>query len=161
MEKCPCNSQKNYTDCCAVFLENKQQPLTAEQLMRARYTAFTQKNIDFVLNTVHDSVRLPDERKAVQSWMDEAVWTRLEVLTTQKGTAEDEEGNVIFKAHYKHGNQLKIHHEDATFKKKEGNWFYWTGETPKVAELSSTKIGRNDSCYCGSGKKFKKCCAIK
>ena len=23
------------------------------------------------------------------------------------------------------------------------------------------KAGRNDSCHCGSGKKFKKCCAVK
>jgi hypothetical protein len=23
------------------------------------------------------------------------------------------------------------------------------------------KVGRNDPCYCGSGKKFKKCCALK
>ncbi|MBF4401711.1 SEC-C metal-binding domain-containing protein, partial [Vibrio anguillarum] len=22
-----------------------------------------------------------------------------------------------------------------------------------------TKLGRNDPCHCGSGKKFKKCCA--
>jgi preprotein translocase subunit SecA len=27
------------------------------------------------------------------------------------------------------------------------------------AQLSVPKIGRNDSCPCGSGKKFKKCCA--
>ena len=25
----------------------------------------------------------------------------------------------------------------------------------------STKSGRNDVCHCGSGKKFKKCCALK
>lgn len=28
----------------------------------------------------------------------------------------------------------------------------------KVKVLASTKIGRNDPCHCGSGKKFKKCC---
>ena len=29
------------------------------------------------------------------------------------------------------------------------------GKTPR---LTSTKIGRNDPCPCGSGKKYKKCC---
>ncbi|MFT5443013.1 MAG: hypothetical protein ACI8W3_002058, partial [Myxococcota bacterium] len=24
----------------------------------------------------------------------------------------------------------------------------------------SGKVGRNDPCYCGSGKKYKKCCAL-
>ncbi|MBF0103651.1 MAG: SEC-C domain-containing protein [Desulfobacterales bacterium] len=26
-------------------------------------------------------------------------------------------------------------------------------------QLKSNKVGRNDSCPCGSGKKYKKCCA--
>ena len=30
------------------------------------------------------------------------------------------------------------------------------GETPTVRE--EPKIGRNDPCPCGSGKKYKKCC---
>jgi uncharacterized protein YecA (UPF0149 family) len=28
----------------------------------------------------------------------------------------------------------------------------------KIAPSSATKVGRNDACPCGSGKKFKKCC---
>jgi len=31
-------------------------------------------------------------------------------------------------------------------------------ETQQEAEKISSKIGRNDPCHCGSGKKFKKCC---
>jgi preprotein translocase subunit SecA len=30
------------------------------------------------------------------------------------------------------------------------------GETPTVRE--EPKVGRNDPCPCGSGKKYKKCC---
>ena len=29
-----------------------------------------------------------------------------------------------------------------------------------VVSVTSNKLGRNDPCSCGSGKKFKKCCAI-
>ncbi len=29
---------------------------------------------------------------------------------------------------------------------------------PDVAEFSQRRVGRNDPCPCGSGKKFKKCC---
>ena len=28
----------------------------------------------------------------------------------------------------------------------------------KPRPLSVTKVGRNDPCVCGSGKKYKKCC---
>ncbi len=32
---------------------------------------------------------------------------------------------------------------------------------PQTATKSSKKVGRNDPCPCGSGKKYKKCCALK
>ncbi len=33
-----------------------------------------------------------------------------------------------------------------------------TERQPAFAEASADKIGRNDPCPCGSGKKYKKCC---
>jgi uncharacterized protein YecA (UPF0149 family) len=36
------------------------------------------------------------------------------------------------------------------------------GEQPSAQTVKHvTKVGRNDLCPCGSGKKFKKCCGIK
>lgn len=32
------------------------------------------------------------------------------------------------------------------------------GETTYVPPLTSTKVGRNEPCPCGSQRKFKKCC---
>ena len=34
----------------------------------------------------------------------------------------------------------------------------FTAGSPQQPERASTKVGRNDPCPCGSGKKFKKCC---
>ena len=36
----------------------------------------------------------------------------------------------------------------------------WEAEEPAIAQVIRTepKIGRNDVCPCGSGKKYKKCC---
>jgi preprotein translocase subunit SecA len=31
-------------------------------------------------------------------------------------------------------------------------------QTPKPATREEAKVGRNDPCSCGSGKKYKKCC---
>jgi uncharacterized protein YecA (UPF0149 family) len=39
-------------------------------------------------------------------------------------------------------------------KEREGNL---DGDTPEPRRNSS-KVGRNDPCPCGSGKKYKKCC---
>ncbi|HLD77418.1 MAG TPA: SEC-C metal-binding domain-containing protein [archaeon] len=32
---------------------------------------------------------------------------------------------------------------------------------PAVRNASGQKVGRNDPCPCGSGKKYKKCCLLK
>jgi uncharacterized protein YchJ len=44
--------------------------------------------------------------------------------------------------------------------KEDDQWFYVDGDTkgdsPPVTR--NIKVGRNEPCPCGSGKKFKKCC---
>ena len=34
------------------------------------------------------------------------------------------------------------------------------GVHPKGAAAATKKVGRNDPCPCGSGKKYKKCCGL-
>ncbi|MGY9002959.1 MAG: SEC-C metal-binding domain-containing protein, partial [Rhodospirillales bacterium] len=46
------------------------------------------------------------------------------------------------------------------FKREEGQWMYIDGViNPRVETRRVQKVGRNDPCPCGSGKKYKKCCA--
>jgi SEC-C motif-containing protein len=44
------------------------------------------------------------------------------------------------------------------FRKKDGSWYFTDGKMVGQMPLHVEKIGRNDPCTCGSGKKFKKCC---
>ena len=37
-------------------------------------------------------------------------------------------------------------------------WNQKRGQDPEASNVSSTKVGRNDPCPCGSGKKYKHCC---
>jgi len=39
---CPCGSDLQYNDCCLPVIQGERTPATAEELMRARYTAYTQ-----------------------------------------------------------------------------------------------------------------------
>jgi SEC-C motif-containing protein len=56
------------------------------------------------------------------------------------------------------GNDFK-HHERATFRRIDGDWFYMDGDMvkPKPVVRDKPKVGRNEPCPCGSGKKYKKC----
>ncbi|MGY8718810.1 MAG: SEC-C metal-binding domain-containing protein [Verrucomicrobiia bacterium] len=50
-------------------------------------------------------------------------------------------------------------HEKSEFELIDGNWIFskTLREGPAPAK-AAPKIGRNDPCPCGSGKKYKKCC---
>ena len=56
----------------------------------------------------------------------------------------------------------KKHHERAQFELLDGTWYFLDGipVTPKQFVREQPKVGRNDPCPCGSGKKYKKCCAV-
>lgn len=158
--ECPCGSGKKYGECCKPIIEGTSKAKTAQELMRARYTSYVVGAIDFIINTCDKGKDMPDiDRKATEDWSRESAWHGLTILRTEKGGENDEDGIVEFEADYTlHGMRDK-HHETASFKKVNGNWLYESGALKTTTVVrDGKKIGRNDPCPCGSGKKYKKCC---
>jgi SEC-C motif-containing protein len=123
--------------------------------MRSRYTAYVLQDYPHVLKTCHESTRpAADEFDDGQS----VDWCALEILDTEAGGQDDDEGIVEFVASYKSQGTVLGLHEIAKFIKEDGQWFYVDGDIVKPPQARSEKIGRNDPCPCGSGKKYKKCC---
>lgn len=160
MDLCPCGEKAEYIECCAQIHDDHSKALSAEKLMRARYSAFAKNNIDFIDST-HVPGTVDFNKEEAQEWAKNSIWKKLEVIKTIDGSENDDRGTVEFKAYYddQSGNQY-IHHEIAHFKKIEGNWYYEDGETPESTPFTRAqpKVGRNEPCPCESGKKFKKCC---
>ena len=50
--------------------------------------------------------------------------------------------------------------ERSAFSRKDGKLYYVGGVPlrPEGYRRAEAKVGRNDPCPCGSGKKYKKCC---
>lgn len=158
MTDCACGSGSGFEACCAPFLDGKATPATAEQLLRSRYTAFTRKQTDYVLRTTHpDQVKKLDQ-EAVAAWAESATWKQLEIYRVENGKAEDEDGWIDFIARYEEDGQEVEHSERAHFVKHDGAWVFdhQRSGTPQLE--ARDKVGRNDPCPCGSGKKHKKCC---
>jgi SEC-C motif domain protein len=160
MDFCPCGSQKPYAECCEPLLLNISFASTAEQLMRARYTAYVKNAIQFVLDTTLQEKRKECDEKAIRDWSLNSQWHKLEIISTSNGGPEHIEGTVEFIAHFTEYGVLKNLHEKGLFKKINGQWFYVDGEIQKSKPFirADVKISRNDPCLCGSGKKYKKCC---
>lgn len=160
MSQCPCQSGKPYSDCCGPIISGELPAPTAESLMRSRYTAYTVGDVDYIEKTHHPKGSADFDKEAARTWAKESEWQGLDILKTEAGSPEDEEGLVEFVAKYKAEGQSLAHQERAQFKKHDGAWLYLDGKiiaTP-TQRRESPKVGRNDPCPCGSGKKYKKCC---
>lgn len=166
---CPCGSEKKYSDCCEPYITGKKNAPTPEALMRSRYTAYVKVAEPYLKETLAPESRGDYNEAEVREWAKKSEWLGLEILKA--------EGNKVeFIAKYKTQGKVLEHHEVSTFKKKEDKWYFVDGEShvheegkghehhqhaPKEPIVRATpKVGRNDPCSCGSGKKFKKCCGV-
>jgi len=157
---CPCGSEHDYSDCCLPVIKGERAAATAEALMRARYTAYSQVEMDFLQTTVHPDFRQDEDSDGARDWAENSEWHGLEILTTTAGGQDDEVGEVEFVASYTYSGEDKQYHEVAAFRRSEGAWFFTEGRPGVKKPLTRTepRTGRNDPCHCGSGKKFKRCC---
>jgi SEC-C motif-containing protein len=143
MEMCPCKSGKKYTSCCFPIISGNNLAITAEQLMRSRYTAFSLNNSSYLLDSWHKDFR-PKNLD-----LDASIkWVNLKIVKSTSAM-------VHFRAYSLFADQVDILEEKSNFIKIDKQWFYSTGE---VLPAQQYKISRNSLCPCDSGKKFKRCC---
>jgi SEC-C motif-containing protein len=158
MNICPCGSGAAFADCCEPVIAGARPAETAEQLMRARYSAYVGANTDFIFATTHADHRQGYDHEGTRKWAEEAEWEGLEIVGSQRGGADDTDGEVEFIAHYREKGTPREHHEVAQFKRDQGTWLFTDGAMVRPKPIVAVKIGRNEPCPCGSGAKHKKCC---
>lgn len=158
-EPCPCLSGKMFKNCCNPYFEKTATPPTAEALMRSRYTAFVVEEVDYIYETHDPATRGDVDIEEIRAWAEQSDWEGLSVVSKEAGGENDDSGKVEFVAHYTLHGKDHHHHESSIFTRKEGKWYFTEGTiVNNTVRRDGPKIGRNDPCVCGSGKKFKKCC---
>ncbi len=122
IQPCYCGSQKSFENCCEPFLLGKQFPVTAEELMRSRYSAYVTKNIPYIIETTSPKFRKYYSPKSILEWAANSTWISLEILASS-------EKRVKFVATYldEHG-QLHRHTEDSRFEQIAGRWYFMDGK---------------------------------
>ena len=159
MKNCPCLSGLAYADCCEPYISGAKNAPTAEALMRSRYAAYAEHAIDYIVETCTTGEKDRIDIRQTKAWSEKSKWLGLKILSTEKGGPNDTEGTVEFQASYEMDGLRDLHHEKAKFKKQDGRWLYEEGNViPKTVTRTGPKVGRNDPCPCGSGKKYKHCC---
>lgn len=142
---CPCGSAKTYNECCGRFINNKQLPESAEQLMRSRYSAYILKNEGYLLKSWHESTR----PESLDLKDDSTQWKKLKIISSS-------DNQVDFAAFFSQDtlNKEKIYAltEVSNFV-NDKHWQYVDGDDVKTIQLT-----KNMPCPCQSGKKYKRCC---
>jgi SEC-C motif-containing protein len=159
MGQCPCQSTLLFDECCGPIIDELGKAKTPETLMRARYTAYVRSDIDFICESHHPEKRDQFNKEEAQSWSKDSEWLGLNILESSEN---GDEGEVLFECSYQIENEQHLHRERSSFKKQNGLWYFFDGklESSQKKRLGP-KVGRNEPCPCGSGKKYKKCCLAK
>ncbi len=151
---CFCGSPQPFEQCCGVYVNGQQNAPDPLALMKSRYSAFCTQAIDYLCATCSSKAIVGNAKEDVAQFANAAKFTKLEVIDSQW---ELSPATVEFKAYYLYDSTLCCIHERSSFVIEQGSWRYDEGELFSTPEI---KLSRNDACPCGSGKKFKKCCAI-
>ncbi|MCF7203037.1 YchJ family protein [Pseudomonas oligotrophica] len=148
---CPCGSGDELAQCCGRYHAGAAAP-SAELLMRSRYSAYVLGLIDYLKETTLPAQQLALDLEGMRQWSASSVWLGLEIEQSSVLGGKPEHAQVSFTARWHDEGGEHAHHERSAFVQREGRWYFIDPTVP-------LKVGRNDPCPCGSGEKFKKCCA--
>ena len=122
-DECSCGSGEPFGGCCLPLHRGERWAATAEQLMRARYSAYAVGDLDYVWQSWH-----PRTRPAALTPDDRLTWISLEILDTVDGGPDDQTGEVEFRARYRDGAQTGTLHERSRFEVRARRWLYVDGD---------------------------------
>lgn len=123
--QCTCGKAQSYDNCCGQYISGKSIPITPEGLMRSRYTAYTQADTDYIVNTMYGNALKDYDKEESKLWAQSITWQRLEVVATSIENAN--KGFVEYKAYFIDNDEVFIQHEKSEFHKIDGRWFYVDG----------------------------------
>lgn len=121
MKTCFCGSDQPYSRCCGPIIKGAASAVSAEKLMRSRYSAYVMAEVDYLFETTHVSKRAALIKKDIAQWSKSNSWQKLEIVTADTFSVE-------FKAYFKdRSGKNQIHHEKSTFVFENGSWYYLDG----------------------------------
>src|SRR2546423_6296678 len=108
-QTCPCGSGATFASCCEPIITGTRESETAEELMRARYSAFVTSAIDFIVASTHSRTRKEIDLDYTRDWSQNSTWHGLEIFETKQ--VDDNKAFVSFETRYTKDDKEQIHRE--------------------------------------------------
>lgn len=135
---CPCGSGRSFTRCCGQIITDDS-AMSAEALMRSRYSAYVLGYWDYLHTSWH-----PDTRPSSVS-PTSTHWLGLNIIKSSSNS-------VTFIAGFKEDGKIMLLQETSRFQQIDRHWRYVDGQ------CNISEAERNTPCPCGSRLKSKRCC---
>lgn len=127
MKKCPCGTDLQYDKCCGQYIKGEKLAPTPELLMRSRYSAYVEKEFEYIVKTMRGPALLAYNRSATQD-PGAIQWLGLTILHTAIDATNPMIGYVEFIAKFEYSHSQSTMHEKSIFHLTNGAWYYVDGE---------------------------------
>ncbi len=121
---CPCGAKATFDKHCQPVIAGKVFADTAERLMRARFTAYSVADVDFLIKTTAMPQRENLDAEELEDYCLSIRCISLKILATEAGGPKDDTGMVRFHASMQVDGKRRLHAETSHFHREDGQWVY-------------------------------------
>ncbi|KAL7430887.1 hypothetical protein ACHAXH_006779 [Discostella pseudostelligera] len=144
-QPCPCGTGQTYGRCCGPFHRGDRKCATMTDVLRSRYSAFAWRNIEYVMDTTHESCR--DYREDRVAWandlhrkgmFDGFEFEKLSAGDEEMDQENDNEGYIEFKVTFRarHDGKHSVAGQETVISERsrflrnptDGTWSYASGD---------------------------------
>ena len=129
---CPCGAKATFDKHCQPVIAGKVPADTAERLMRARFSAYSMGDVDYLIKTTAEEHRKALNVEELAEYCESIRCISLKILATEAGGPSDETGVVRFHASLMVNGKRTLHSEVSRFHREGGVWVY--AEGPEEAD---------------------------
>jgi SEC-C motif-containing protein len=128
-ERCPCNSGREYRQCCSPFVKGQRPLQNAELLLRARFCAKILNLTKFLMDTWHSSTR---PKKIEELPFD---LRGFKIISSERKKECD---YISFSIYLRIDGTINEFTVRSQFKQESGNWFFLNEEILKAEPIEDT-----------------------
>jgi SEC-C motif-containing protein len=118
-EKCPCNSGKEYRQCCKLIIKGCLTPENAEALLAARFSAKIKGENDFLIETWHNSTQ-PEKLEAELPYEMKG----FKIIPPKKKIETDPIAYITYSVYIRMNRVVKKRTIKSMFKYESGKWLF-------------------------------------